>query len=166
MNHPDADQQLPTDAYAPIIPRLGRIIPAAAATVVMLAVMVAALAMPGREPGHQGGWNLADRLMLVSFGALIAWFLMRYALIRATLSTDGMVVRNLFITRSLAWGQMRGIRFSTGDPWAYLELTDEDVVAVMAIQSADGAVAREHAQRVATVHAHHAGTAATPHPDE
>ena len=41
----------------------------------------------------------------------------------------------------LPWEVVRGIRFERGNPWVTLELEDDDVVAVMAVQAAD----KEHA---------------------
>ncbi|MBX6721880.1 MAG: PH domain-containing protein, partial [Dactylosporangium sp.] len=41
----------------------------------------------------------------------------------------------------LPWEVVRAVRFERGAPWVSLELVDDDLVAVMAIQRAD----KEHA---------------------
>jgi hypothetical protein len=43
------------------------------------------------------------------------------------------------------------VRFPDGAPWVTLELDDADELAVMAIQRADGQVARDEAMRLARI---------------
>ena len=43
------------------------------------------------------------------------------------------------------------MRLGDGDPWVMLDLSDGDVLAVMAIQRADGAYAVAEARRLATL---------------
>jgi hypothetical protein len=50
------------------------------------------------------------------------------------------------------------VRFGDGDPWVMLDLRDGDVLAVMAIQRADGAYAQAEARRLATLVAAGTGT--------
>ena len=58
-------------------------------------------------------------------------------------------MRNLVVTRTVAWAQVIDVEFGGGAPWVTLELDDTDTVAVMAIQRADGATAMTEAQRLA-----------------
>ena len=88
-----------------------------------------------------GGWTILDRLTLVLIGVAIAVLMWRYASIRAVPTRQGLVVRNLFTTRRLAWPQIVRVQFGGGAPWVTLDLDDTDTVAVMAIQKADGASA-------------------------
>jgi hypothetical protein len=59
-----------------------------------------------------------------------------------------LTVRNLFTTRVVSWRSIVDVRFAGGDPWVSLELEDTDVLALMAIQKADGAFARAEARRL------------------
>lgn len=76
--------------------------------------------------------------MIFVLGALIAWFLWRFGSIQAVPSKDGLVVRNLLITRTVSWAEILRVEFGGGAPWAVLDLIDTDTLAVMAIQKADG----------------------------
>ncbi|WP_122261066.1 PH domain-containing protein [Ornithinimicrobium cerasi] len=116
-------------------------------------VLVAALSpMPlGTDPTM----SLVSRVAIALIGLVGAAFLWRYAVIRAEPSTEGLRVVNLVRTHDLAWEQIVRVGFSGGDPWAVLELTDTEEVAVMAIQRADGERARREAARLAALVQHH-----------
>ena len=47
------------------------------------------------------------------------------------------------LTRRVAWDEVLEVRFPEGAPWVTLELDDTDELAVMAIQRADGDLARD-----------------------
>ena len=55
--------------------------------------------------------------------------------------TQHIKVQNVFGGIDLPWEVVRAIVFERGNPWVSLELEDDDVVAVMAVQAAD----KEHA---------------------
>lgn len=140
------------DAYATFRPRRARQFALGFAGAELVVFVVLAVVMPLSGPG---GWGVTDSVMLVGLGLLIAWALARYGGIRATPSPSGLVVRNIVVTTTVDWSRVEGVRFSGGDPWAVLELTDGDDLAVMAVQKSDGALARAEASRlVALVHAH------------
>ncbi len=126
----------------------------AVAVVLTVAVLVTflftAITIPGRED-QKDDWAIADRLFIALLGVAIAWFIWRFASVRALPSSTGIVVRNLFITRRLDWQEVLRVQFGGGAPWARLDLTDTDTVAVMAIQKADGAHGRALASRLAAL---------------
>jgi PH (Pleckstrin Homology) domain-containing protein len=131
-------------ADAPFRPRRGRFVPLGVALVFLVICAVVAVAM-----GVAGVWGIGDQLALVTFGLLVAGFLSRYATIRATPGPDGLTVRNLMTTRTVAWDEIVDVRFPDGDPWVSLELSDTDVLAVMAVQRVDGEEGRLEAHRLA-----------------
>ena len=132
------------DLDAPFRPIRGRVVPLVMGT---LAVIICALVALGM--GTIGTWGPGDQLALAGLGAMIAAFLFRYASIRAVPTSDGLVVRNLMLTRTLVWDEIMEVRFPDGDPWVSLELDDTDVVAVMAIQRVDAERGRAEAHRLA-----------------
>ena len=109
-----------------------------------------ALSMPRVDP-QLGGWGVLDRLLLVLFGVAVAASLWRFASIRAVPSTNGLVIRNLVITRNLEWAQIVRVQFGGGAPWVSVDLDDTDTVAVMAIQKADGAFGQAEAARLSAL---------------
>ncbi len=51
----------------------------------------------------------------------------------------------------MTWDEILEVRFPDGAPWVTLELDDADELAVMAIQRADGPLARQEALRLARI---------------
>ena len=116
------------------------------ASVAVVVCTVVAIGM-----GASGAWRVGDQLALVGLGLGLAAFLGRYASIRAVPHETGLTVRNLMLTRTIAWDEVIEVRFPDGAPWVTLELDDGDELAVMAIQRADGETARAEALRLARI---------------
>ena len=131
---------------APFRPRRGRILPLVMAGIAVAVCTVVAIGM-----GAAGEWQVGDQLALVGLGLGLAAFLGRYASIKAVPDGVGLTVRNLMLTRTVSWDEIVEVRFPDGAPWVTLELDDTDEVAVMAIQRADGQLAREEAVRLARI---------------
>lgn len=133
------------EPYATFRPRWGFRVPRALAIVVFVAAAAGGATIPGAD------WTLLDRLFFFALGAMIAGLLWRYSRIEARPSTQGLTVRNLFLTRRLTWAEIVRMQFGGGAPWVSLDLADADTVAVMAIQKADGAHGRAMAARLAAL---------------
>lgn len=129
--------------YAPFAPRRARRVALTFAVLVAATVLgIALLAPDSFSPG--------DRVGFVVLGALVVWFLLRQAGVRAVPSADGLAVRNLLLGRRLEWAQIVSVRF--GDrPWVQLDLDDGDTLAVMGIQRSDGARAVAESRRLAAL---------------
>lgn len=150
MSEPDPRTQ---DPYAPFRPRSGRWVPLAAGVVTIAVFGFVALTLP---KGGVTGWTGVDAAALFLFGAAMAAFLWRYTAIKAVPSDEGLLVRNLFLTRTLSWAEILGVQFGGGSPWLILDLADTEQLAVMAVQRADGAFARQEAERLAALVQAHA----------
>jgi len=127
---------------------------AVAQAVVLLAL---AVLTPGDGPIP---WHWYDRLGMVLLAVVIAYVLLLFARLHATPGPDGLVVRNVVNVTRLEWPQIVAVRFGGGDPWVTLDLADGDVLAVMAIQRADGEYGAAEARRLATLVAAHSRTEA------
>ena len=116
------------------------------AAVSLVLFVVLALLVSGVD---EGGWVVADRIMMAVLGLALALVLWRWAAIRAVPDLTGITVQNLIGQRHIRWDEIRDVTFDEGDPWVSLHLTDTETVAVMAIQRADGPTSRSEAQRLA-----------------
>ncbi|MGL5857590.1 MAG: PH domain-containing protein [Angustibacter sp.] len=130
----------------------GRRVAIVAAVVSVLVFSVLAAAMPATG---MTGWGVADSVLLAALGVAIAALMWRYASIRAVPDPGGLVVRNLLLTRRVAWSQVEAVRFADGDPWVTLVLDDGDELAVMAVQRVDGATGAREAARLRALVAEH-----------
>jgi hypothetical protein len=136
------------DPFAPFVPRRGRRVATAFAVVALVVFGLLAVTLPAT--GYRG-WSAGDSVLIAGFGVLVAFVMWRFAAIRAVPSREGIVVRNVAVTRRLGWAEIEGVRFADGDAWAWLDLADGDQVAVMAVQRSDGAFARAQASRLAAL---------------
>ncbi len=138
----------PSDPYAPFVPRRGRRVALgfAAASLVLFAGLTLAV-----SSADIPAWSTSDSVLLLLVGVLLAATMWRFAALRAVPSPTGLVVRNILLTREVTWAEVSRVRFAGGDPWVVLDLTDGEQLAVMAVQKADGPVARAAAQRLAAL---------------
>lgn len=129
-------------------PRAARLVTGTLAVVVALAtvLLIVLLTTTGVE-----GWSTADLSGIALVGLAIVWFLWRQATVAATPTAEGLRVRNLATTRTVAWGQIVWVRFGEGRPWVQLDLDDGDTLAVMGVQRSDGERARREAKRLSTL---------------
>ncbi|HQY32660.1 PH domain-containing protein [Actinotalea sp.] len=143
------------DLHGVFRPRAARVVSLVLAGAVLVLMVAIAVLLPW---GSIGGGSVLDRLGIVGFGVLVAWFLSRQASVRAVPDERGLVVRNLLLTRRVEWTEIVSVRFGQGRPWVQLDLADGDTIAVMGIQRADGDRATAESRRLATLVALHSAT--------
>ncbi|HEY1966748.1 MAG TPA: PH domain-containing protein [Pseudonocardia sp.] len=106
-----------------------------------------------------------DQVAMVLLGVLMAVAILvpAHAVVHA--DADGVRVRNLLITRTLAWSDILEVGFPPGARWARLELPYDEYLPVSAIQLVDGQRAVRAMDRLRALHAGHhraTGSAAGP----
>jgi hypothetical protein len=113
--------------------------------------------------GAPGTFQRGDQAAMVGLGLLAALGILMFTRPRIVADDRGVHVRNALGGYDLPWEVIRAVRFSRGAPWASLELEDDDVVSVLAVQSADKeyAVAAVRTLR-GMLEAHRAQAPATP----
>lgn len=121
--------------------RLLRVARVAAALVVGVFVVVAiALGSAGEGPVRPGQlrFGLADQLAMVGLGLLAAGAILLFTRPRVLADDDGLLVRNVLGETRLPWQVVLAVRLDEGEPWASLDLADDDQLALMALQANDG----------------------------
>jgi hypothetical protein len=110
--------------------------------VLFFAVLAWALGGSPADIGEGSGtFSLSDQIAMAALGLLAAGGILLLARPRVTADERTVTIQNILGGYRLPWEVVREVRFERGNPWATLELEDDDVVAVMAIQAAD----KEHA---------------------
>lgn len=102
---------------------------------VLFAVLAVAL---GRGPEGPAQFQLADQVAFFGLGVLIALAALSFTRARVEADADGIRVRNVIGEKLLPWQVIRAVRLDDGAPWATLDLHDDDVVSLLALQSGDG----------------------------
>jgi Bacterial PH domain len=144
---------MPADVLFEARPRKARRVAVASAVVLVVVFTVVAVLLRRTPTGVY--FQLSDQVAMVLLGLLLAGAALLFARPRVRASADGVEVRNLFGSRTLPWELVLRVSFPDGAPWARLEIPDDEYIAVMAIQSADGRHAVQAIRALRSVHAEH-----------
>ena len=134
--------------------RLRRVAFGTAAVVVVLFVAIAALL--GRTSSEGVEFGPGDQVAMVLLGALVAAGVLVLARPTVVADLDGVRVQNIFTAKDVPWEVVRAVSFPDGTPWAMLDLADDDQIALLAVQAADGQRAVATVRALRTLHARHA----------
>lgn len=104
--------------------------------VVLFAAMVA-VAVYLREVPTGVHFRFADQVAMVVLGLLMAGGILLLAMPRIRADARTVQVRNVLFTRTLAWEDVVEVGFPDGQPWARLELPDDEYLPLLAIQAVD-----------------------------
>ncbi len=124
-------------------PRRIRVVVWIAAPLVVVVCTLLALGLRGSFNDTGAAFETADQVAMVVLGVLAALGLLIFARPWVEADAAGVRVRNLLGYYDLPWDEVRAIRFNRGVPWVTLELADDEVVSVLAVQATD----KEHAIR-------------------
>jgi len=125
-----------------------------AASAVVVVVVFAVIGLLLRR-GSAGGvvFTVADQVAMVGLGVVLAGVILLLARPRLDADETGLRVRNILTSYELPWQVVREVSFSTNSPWATLELADDDTVALLAVQAADGERALQTVRALRRLHA-------------
>ena len=82
-----------------------------------------------------------DQAAMVVLGLLAGAAILVFTRPKVVADEQHIKIQNVVGGYDLPWSVVRRVRFDKGNPWVSLELADDEVVAVMAVQAAD----KEHA---------------------
>jgi hypothetical protein len=134
-------------------PRKARVVCGVAAVAVVGVFTWVGLALSGPVNTGPAVFGTGDRVAMIGLGVLAGLGIMLLARPRVEADARGIRVRNLLGAHDLPWSVVRAVRFNRGSPWASLELTDDDVVAVMAVQATDKEYAVAGVRALRALHA-------------
>lgn len=109
----------------------------ACAAAVLLLFTAAGIGLEGSTGVGDATFQRGDRFAMIGLGVLIAAGILLFTRPRVEADERGIRVRNVFSSYDLPWEAIRAVRFDRGAPWADLELHDDEVVPMMALQAVD-----------------------------
>lgn len=119
-------------------PRRLRVVCWVSAVVVLVVFIAVSFGLHGPlGDGAPGTFQRGDQAAMIGIGVLAALGILMFTRPRVTADDQGIHVRNVLGGYDLEWDLVRAVRFTRGAPWATVELEDDDVVSVLAVQSAD-----------------------------
>ena len=105
----------------------------------LLVVVFSAVATTLRGPTDSGKsvFQAGDQVAMIGLGILAGLGVLLFTRPRVSADEAGIRVRNVIGSYDLPWDLVRAIEFRRGSPWASLELVNDDMIAIMAVQAAD-----------------------------
>ncbi len=133
------------------------------AVLVVVIFVVVAVLLHGSTDGGKGVFRTSDQIAMIVLGLLAGAGILMFTRPRVEADERHIKIRNVIGGYDLPWEVVRAVTFTRGAPWASLELHDDDVVAVMAIQAADKLYAVESVKALrALLATHQASTVPAP----
>ena len=118
-------------------PRTLRQLCAVAAVVVLAATAVVVLTLPSSSTGVVR-FTVVDQFALAGLGLILAGAVLFVGRPRIDADGTGVRIQNVVGARTLPWSVVRAVRFARKSRWATLVLTNDDEVALFAVQAIDG----------------------------
>jgi Bacterial PH domain len=125
------------------------------AVAVVIVFSAVATSLHGKTGDGPGAFQRGDQLAMIGLGVLTALGVLMLARPSVEADSKGIRVRNVVGSYDLPWEVVRAVTFRRGAPWLALDLHDDDVVAVMAVQAADKGYAVRVTRELRALHAAH-----------
>ncbi|MDT0533065.1 PH domain-containing protein [Micromonospora sp. DSM 115977] len=136
-------------------PRRIRVVCWTCAAVLFVVFSLLATSLSGATGNGYGSFQRGDQIAMVGLGVLGALAVLIFTRPRVDANASGVRVRNLVGSYELPWEVVRGVRFDRGAPWASLELHDDDLLPMVALQAADKERAVEGVRALRRLHQAH-----------
>ena len=118
------------------VPRRLRIVCAVAAAVVVAVMVVVGVLLKSTATGVVT-FRTSDQVAMVGLGVLLGAGILLLGRSRVDADVDGVRVRNILGRHEVPWSAIRAVRFDRNSAWASLLLTNDDELALLAIQAGD-----------------------------
>jgi hypothetical protein len=136
-------------------PRRIRVVCWVSAVVLVVLFAVIATTLTGPTGNGYGTFQRGDQVAMIGLGVLFALGTLLFTRPRVEADARGVRVRNIVGSYELPWEVVRGVRFDRGAPWAALELHDDDLLPVVALQAADKQFAVDGVRALRQLHQAH-----------
>ncbi|MFG3421601.1 PH domain-containing protein [Micromonospora sp. NPDC049460] len=136
-------------------PRRIRVVCWTSAAVLLVVFSLVATSLTGATGNGYGSFQRGDQVAMVGLGVFGALGFLLFTRPRVEADGRGVRVRNVLGSYELPWEVVRGVRFDRGAPWASLELHDDDLLPMVALQAADKELAVEGVRALRRLHQAH-----------
>ncbi|WP_346776048.1 PH domain-containing protein [Micromonospora sp. HNM0581] len=136
-------------------PRRIRLVCWVSAILLVVVFALIATTLTGSTGNGYGTFQRGDQFAMIGLGVLFALGTLLFTRPRVEADLRGVRVRNIVGSYELPWEVVRGVRFDRGAPWAALELHDDDLLPVVALQAADKQFAVDGVRALRRLHQAH-----------
>ncbi|WFF09772.1 PH domain-containing protein [Micromonospora sp. WMMD1076] len=144
-----------SDSVVTVRPRRVRVVCWVSAVTLFVVFSLVATSLTGATGNGYGTFQRGDQLAMIGLGVFGALGFLLFTRPRVIADAKGVRVRNVFSSYELPWEVVRGVRFDRGAPWASLELHDDDLLPMVALQAADKESAVEAVRALRRLHQAH-----------
>lgn len=128
------------------------------AVLVVIIFTAVAFTLHGRTESGRSEFHAEDQISMIFLGLFAAAAVLMFTRPRIIADSDGVRVRNLLAWKYIPWDMIAAVRFDRGSPWVALDLQDDNVISVMAVQAADKEYAVATVRRLRAMLAVHQDT--------
>jgi len=114
---------------------------------------VVSTALEGATGGGAGSFQRGDQVAMIGLGLVAAGVVLLFTRPRVEADGHGIRVHNVLGSHDLSWHVVRAVRFDRAAAWASLELHDDEVVPVLAVQAVDRGHAIDAIRAIRALHA-------------
>lgn len=132
----------------------------ASAVALLVVFSLVATSLHGETGSGYGTFQRGDQLAMIGLGVFGALAALLFTRPRVEADRHGVRVRNIIGSYELPWEVVRNVRFDRGAPWASLELHDDDLLPMVALQAADKELALDGVRALRRLHRARQGTLA------
>ncbi|MBF9127963.1 PH domain-containing protein [Plantactinospora sp. S1510] len=94
-----------------------------------------------------------DQLAMIGLGVLGGLLVLLFTRPRVEADARGVRVRNVVGSYEVPWSVVRAVRFDRGSAWANLELHDDELMPILALQAVDRELAVDGVRALRALHA-------------
>jgi hypothetical protein len=120
------------------VPRRLRLMTALMAGALVVAMTVVAVLLKSSTTGVVA-FHTSDQVAMIGLGLALGAGVLLVGRSRVDADAEVVRVRNVVVNHEVPWSAVRAVRFDEHSPWATLLLSNDDELAVSAVQAADGA---------------------------
>ncbi|WSN13491.1 PH domain-containing protein [Micromonospora sp. NBC_01699] len=95
------------------------------------------LALHGSTGQGEATFQRGDSFAMIGLGVLGALVILLFTRVKVEADPRGVRVRNVLGSYDLPWDVVRAVRFDHGSSWASLELHEDELVPMIALQAVD-----------------------------
>lgn len=136
-------------------PQRARVVCWICAVAVLVVFTLVGTALSGSTGEGTAVFQRGDQLAMIGLGVLAAAGILLFTRPRVEADGQGIRVRNVLGGYHLPWDVVRAVRFDRGAAWASLELLDDDLLPMIAVQVVDKEYAVAGVRALRALHAAH-----------
>ena len=118
------------------VPHRLRLVCAVAAAVVVAVMVVVGVLLKSSSTGVVS-FRTSDQVAMIGLGLLLGAGILLLGRSRVDADADGIRVRNILGRHELPWSAVTSVRFDRSSAWASLLLSNDDELALLAVQAGD-----------------------------